>query len=207
MQQDQPTREISAAIERLRTHGAREISRQLAEQADGLKRMISLRSNAKLRARLDGSDIMQEIYIEAVGRLERYLENPRIPPRVWLRKLSRQVLARQHRHHFGTAKRSLNNESTLAPSPHVDVDSMSFGFVDSVLSPGSYAARAEIRGEVQRLLKELDPLEREILCLKKIEGLTLMEIAAEMDVSVSTVKRRLFRAIDHFRRLSAFLER
>lgn len=169
--------------------------------------MISLRTNARLRKRVDDSDIVQEAYIEAVRRLDEYLADPKVAPRIWMRQIGRQVLAKQYRHHFGTAKRSINKEQPLEPTPNLDTELITEGFADSITSPGSSAARRELCREVRRLLLELRPVEREVLCLKQIEGLTFEAIAAELEISVSTAKRRMARAMDHFRSLSSFLAR
>lgn len=191
-----------AAIERLREHGASELSEQFASFRPQLRRMIALRSNHRLRQRVDDSDVVQEAYLEAVRRLDEYLACPRVSPDIWMRQIGRQVLAKQYRYHFGTAKRAIGVELEVD-----SLDGAGFGLLaDSCTSVGGRVSRREVCLEVRRLLLELDPLEREVLCLKQLEGLTFEAIAAELEISLSTAKRRMATAIHHFRQLSAFLE-
>jgi RNA polymerase sigma-70 factor (ECF subfamily) len=49
--------------------------------------------------------------------------------------------------------------------------------------------------QLDSILKQLPPLYAAILVMKKRDGLSLQEIADELDISVHTVKKYLFRAI------------
>jgi RNA polymerase sigma-70 factor (ECF subfamily) len=41
--------------------------------------MVELRLDRRLQARIDASDVIQEAYVDVVGRLEEYLHDPRYP--------------------------------------------------------------------------------------------------------------------------------
>lgn len=61
---------------------------------------------------------------------------------------------------------------------------------DYIAGPASAQTRAEL-SEVYRMLDTLPAEERVALVLQRVEGLELTEIAARMNLSVATVKRRL----------------
>ena len=57
-----------------------------------------------------------------------------------------------------------------------------------------------VAGDVKRVLAELPPDQRAILVLRDLEGLSEAEAAAELDVAQGTIKSRLHRARDAFRK-------
>ena len=191
------------ALEQLSNERELALSRQFEHCRPQLKRMIALRTCDRLRRRVDDSDVVQETYLEAARRLDQYLARPLVPPTIWLRRIGRQVLARHYRRHFGTAMRSLDRENSFdsAFGPGADPRALS-DYLARSDSPLSSMEREEQRTEVRKLLAELTPLDREVLCLKQVEGLTFEEVAIELGVSVSTAKRRLLQAMERFRSLT-----
>lgn len=194
------------AILRLQHGGADELADQFKAAESGLRKMVSLRLNA-LRRRVDAMDVVQETFVEASRRLEEYVANPVVTPVVWFRQLARQVLSRQFRSHFGAKARDLGREVGLDALQSADSESMAIDLSESMASPHSVAAMEEERLELQRLLTQMQPLDKEVLCLKQIEGLSFTEISAELDLSTSAAKRAYHRAITQLRTMSSFLSR
>src|SRR5271163_999901 len=62
-----------------------------------LKRMVHLRLSRRLSGRVDDSDVVQEAFAEAAGRLEEYAREPSLPFFLWLRHLTALKLAAVHR--------------------------------------------------------------------------------------------------------------
>src|ERR1700677_18905 len=52
---------------------------------DRLRRMVELRIDSRLRARLDASDVLQEAFLDVSHDLDAYLADPKLPPLLWLR--------------------------------------------------------------------------------------------------------------------------
>jgi RNA polymerase sigma-70 factor (ECF subfamily) len=67
-------------------------------------------------------------------------------------------------------------------------------------------AGCEIAEIVARAVRDLPPLQREVLVLAEYEGLSLDEIAQTVDAEVGTVKSRLYRARENLRRMLARLK-
>jgi RNA polymerase sigma-70 factor (ECF subfamily) len=66
--------------------------------------------------------------------------------------------------------------------------------INSEDNPAELASRESDREELARGIQSLEPLYREVLLLRDIEGLSATETALVVDASVSAVKSRLHRA-------------
>src|SRR5947209_911164 len=73
-----------------------------ARHRDRLRRMVEMRLDRRLQARLDASDVIQDAYLEIATWLNEYLSNPKIPLFLWLRLVVGERLTTLHRHHLGT---------------------------------------------------------------------------------------------------------
>ncbi len=97
-------------LERLRRGGEPELARCFERLRGELHRMLRYRIDRQLKRRLDGSDIIQDAFLESCRRLEGYLQNPIIPPVAWVRRLVRQALFRMQRDHLETQQRCIRRE-------------------------------------------------------------------------------------------------
>src|SRR5207248_2586208 len=79
-------------------------------------RMIDLRLDPALAARLDASDVVQDVLLEAHRRLSDYLRNPTMPFALWLRHIAKDHLIDAHRRHRVAQRRSLDREQHLGPA-------------------------------------------------------------------------------------------
>src|SRR5215471_21246775 len=78
-----------------------------------LRRMVELRLDRRLQARIDASDVIQEAYLDAVTRLDEYLREPAYPLFLWLRLIVGERLLKLHRHHLGTQMRDAGLEVSI----------------------------------------------------------------------------------------------
>src|SRR5919204_4256776 len=91
------------------------VERLLAQHRDALRRMIGLRLDPALAARLDASDVVQDVLLEASRRLKDYLRDPVMPFHLWLRHLARDHIIDAHRKHRLAKRRSLDREQSIRP--------------------------------------------------------------------------------------------
>src|SRR5437763_1411592 len=64
-----------------------------------LRRMIALRLDRRLAARVDPSDVVQEALADAGRKLDGYLRDRPLPFYPWLRQLAWERLVKLHRRH------------------------------------------------------------------------------------------------------------
>jgi len=67
---------------------------------------------------------------------------------------------------------------------------------DEQPDPGEDAVTQELLERVQAAMEKLSPAHREILTLRNVQNLSYEEIAAQLDLSLGTVKSRIARARD-----------
>src|SRR5436305_9301852 len=106
--------ETQELLGRARRREPEAVDQLLARHRAALRRMIDLRMDPALARRLDASDIVQDVLIEASRRLADYLSNPSLPFHLWLRHLARDHIIDQFRRHRVAARRSLDREQPLA---------------------------------------------------------------------------------------------
>ncbi|MCA9149497.1 MAG: sigma-70 family RNA polymerase sigma factor, partial [Planctomycetales bacterium] len=171
-----------------------------------LRRMIEVRMDPRVAARVDASDIVQDAIAEAAKRLPRFPIESELPAYAWLRKLAWERLIQVHREHLGAQKRSVRQE---AHSARIDpsADYLATRFVAEQSSPSGRAVRRELCDRVRKALEELGPIDREVLVLRHLEQLTLREIAATLEISEAAAQSRYRRAVERAHEALADLER
>jgi RNA polymerase sigma-70 factor (ECF subfamily) len=184
-------------------HGA--LNALFTRHRDRLRRMMDIRLDTRLQARLDASDVVQDAYVKVTERLEEYFRQPKVPFFLWLRLVVGEQLTWLHRHHLGTQMRNAGRELSLYQGcvPEASSSVLAAQVVARHSSPTQQAVRAERIQRVQDALNALDPLDREILSLRHFEELTAAEAAKVLGIEEAAAAKQFFRAT---RRLKAILE-
>jgi len=180
--------ESSRILQRLKVDGVEELSRLFMLHRPMIRNMVTARLHGRICARVDASDIVQETYIRASKSLGRYLESPGIHPVVWLRNISKQLLAESLRGHF-RQKRTPQRE---------EHDTILEEIADSVSSAEDSLVRQELVQRVRTLMAELAPMDQEILEMRHSEGYSFREIADTLELKEDTAKKRYYRALSRF---------
>ena len=105
--------ETQRLLQQVRTGDRQAFEQLLAQPRPYLRQLVELRLDPKLRPRVDPSDVVQEAQIEAVRRLDAYLEQTPLPFRLWLRQLAHDRLLMMHRRHVKAARRAVGQEVAL----------------------------------------------------------------------------------------------
>jgi RNA polymerase sigma-70 factor (ECF subfamily) len=180
------------------------VDRLLTRNREQLRGMVKLRMDARLRARIDPSDVVQEALMEAAGKLPDYLAKRPVPFYPWLRRLAWEKLVKLHERHLYAGKRSvLREEPVDLRLPDDSVLNLAQRLAATGASPGQQLIQAEMCKRVRSALAQLPAGDREVLVLRYLEELATAEVAAVLEISEAAVKMRHRRALD---RLSRHLE-
>ena len=166
-----------------------------------LMRMVELRMDPRLKARLGASDVLQDAFVEVRNRLEDYLDEPRMPFFLGLRQTAAQRLAMLYRHHIGTQKRDARRQVSLAHPAFPAATSAALVdrlFADQT-TPSTGAARMEMRAQLERFLEQMKREDREVLVLRHFEELSNAETAQELGLDESAASKRYIRALKRLR--------
>jgi RNA polymerase sigma-70 factor (ECF subfamily) len=197
----QPTLEL---LDRARRGDDAAVDGLLARHRAALRRMIDLRMDRGVRQRVDASDIVQDVLIEANRRLTDYLANPSMPFRLWLRHMAKDRLIDAHRRHRVAASRSVDREIPLQAAAD---DSVAAGVVRSLAdrepTPAEAATWRELERRFAEAVEQLDPQDRQIVLLRHFEHLSTAEAAEVLGLAKPAAGMRYLRAM---RRLRVLLE-
>src|SRR5262249_48215819 len=80
-----PTSDTVHLVERLRAGDRRALAELFHRHRDRLRKMVELRIDARLRGRVDASDVLQDAFLDLARRVKSYLSDPRLPVFLWLR--------------------------------------------------------------------------------------------------------------------------
>jgi RNA polymerase sigma-70 factor (ECF subfamily) len=189
--------EDARLVERAKAGDAGAVGELFTRHRHRLRRMVELRLDHRLQARVDASDVIQEAYVDVAARLDEYLAGPKLPLFLWLRLVVGERLMKAHRHHLGTQMRDANREVSLYRGALPAASSMALAaqLLGRHTSPTQAAVRAERLLHLQSALNDLDPLDREILCLRHFEELTHAEAARVLDIEEAAAAKRYIRAM------------
>ena len=194
---DKPPDDANDPMDRLRGGDRTALAELFAKQRDRLRRMVELRIDARLRARLDPSDVLQEAFLDVSHDLDAYLADPKLPPLLWLRLHVGRRLTTLHRHHLGTKMRDAGLEISLYQGalPEASSAALASMLLGRHTSPTQAAVRAERLLRVQEALNSLDPIDREVLALRHFEQLGRDEAAQVLGITQEAGAKRYFRAL------------
>jgi len=201
------TSTIEALLERARTGDRTAVGLLLEGQRSALERMLTLRIDGRLRARVDPLDIIQDSFLEASSRLAEYLANPTMPFRLWVRFIATQRLHAIYREHLGAQKRDVRREVPIDGGDYrawATSEALAAQLVGAFSTPSETVARSELRARLRETLESLDAIDREVIALRHFEQLGNQEIAQILALDESAASKRYLRAM---RRLSDRLAR
>lgn len=180
------------------------VEQLLARYRAPVRAMIGQRLDRAIARRVDASDVVQEVLLEASRRLGDYLQGPPIPFHLWLRAIARDHIIDAHRRHRQSQRRSVERERPIAPA-FADRSSIELvaELIDRELTPATAALRRELQDRFQEALGQLEEDDRDILLMRHFEQLSNQETAAALGLSEAAAGMRHLRSL---RKLRALLE-
>jgi len=190
--------ETERLLEELRGGDRSARERLFSRHRGYLRRVVGLRADPKLRARVDPSDVVQEAQLEATRRLDDYLDNPVLPFRLWLRQIAYDRLAMLHRRHVLASRRTVERD---VPLPARSSMLLAQQLLAAAPSPHEQLVRRELARRLRDALAQLADIDREIILLRNFEGLSNQEAAQVLGIEPVAASKRYGRALLRLRNL------
>jgi RNA polymerase sigma-70 factor (ECF subfamily) len=192
-------------IERARAGDQQALGEIFARHRDRLRRMVEMRLDWRLQARIDASDVIQDAYLEAATRLGEYLRDPRLPLFLWLRLVVGERLTTLHRQHLGAQMRDAGREVSLYREalPAASSAALAAQLLGRHTSPTQAVIRAERMLRLQEALNTIDPMDREVLTMRHFEQLTRAETARVLGIGEEAAAKRYVRALKRLKQILA----
>lgn len=170
---------------------------------NSLRRMIQLRLDQRLMQRMDVSDVIQDVLIEANRRLTDYLSNPVIPFHLWIRQIAKDRIIDAHRRHRVSAKRSVDREQPQPGKGPFDQSTIELAnqFRDQALTPAAAATQRELAQQIESAVQMLRENDREIILMRHYEQLDNQEIAQSLGLTEPAASMRYLRALKRLREI------
>ena len=200
-----PPPQTLVLLDRVRKGDAEAVNGLLERHREAIRRMIDQRLDRVVQQRVDASDIVQDVLIEANRRLGYYLANPTMPFQLWLRHMARDRVIDAHRRHRVAASRSLDKEVSLEAAGAADRSRANLAgeLADRELTPAAVATWRELERRFAAAVEQLEEDDRQIVLLRHFEHLTTAEAAEVLSLSKPAAGMRYLRAM---RRLRVLLE-
>jgi RNA polymerase sigma-70 factor (ECF subfamily) len=196
-----PADQTLLLLERVRQGDSEAVNGLLDRHRAAIRRLIDQRMDKLVQRRVDASDIVQDVLVEANRRLGDYLQNPTMPFRLWLRHMARDRLIDAHRRHRVASTRSVDREVPLVTADDGDrsgVD-MAGQIADRELTPAAAATWHELERRFASAVEELDEQDRQIVLLRHFEHLSTAEAADVLGLTKPAAGMRYLRAMRRLR--------
>ena len=189
--------QTTALLDEIQNGDRQALDRLLARHRPELQGFVEIHLDPKLRARLDPSDVVQEAQLEAVRRMDDFLQRRPMPFHLWLRKTAFERLLHLRRAHL-RAKRSVQKEDAWPDRSSV---LLVRPLLTNGLSPEDLLLRRELMERVGRAVAGLEEIDREVLLMRHAEDLPYEEIAVLLDIEPAAARKRYGRALLRLRKV------
>lgn len=181
------------------------LNRLLERHRVAVHRMVQMRLDQQIKNRVDVSDVVQDVLVEANRRLTDYLADPRMPFHLWIRQIAKDRIIDAHRRHRGSAKRSVDRERRMTTPAGMNHSTMDLAgqLCDGELTPAAAAMQHEIARRVEQAIEQLNEQDYEIIVMRHYEQLSNQEVAAALELSEQAASMRYLRAVRRLRSLLA----
>ncbi len=146
---------------------------------------------------MDPSDVVQEAQLDALARLDDYLERRPMPFRLWLRKTTHERLLKIRRLHLVAARRAARREECLS---HNSSMQLAQRLLARDSTPSRQVSRREMTDRVREAMARLPETDREILLMRVLEGLAYEEVGLILDIDPAAARQRYGRALVRLKR-------
>ena len=177
-------------LEEIATGDLAALERLLQLHRPYLNRLVRMRIEPALNARVDASDVVQEVLLAIANGIDDFIRKRPTSFRIWARRKVLDELIAQRRQHVGALKRSVLKEQNLS-----NVSSFEIARKLMTNTPSKILSRIELQQQVYGLIEQLSEKNREVLVLRLVEELSNSEVAEVLELPPATVQKRYGRAL------------
>ena len=141
----------TALLDKVATGNPAALERLLQLHRPYLKRIIQMRMEPALRARVDASDVVQETQMVITKGIDNFIKHRPTSFRIWIRRKGLDQLIDQRRRHVGAEKRSVLKEQSLS-----DVSSIAIARKLLSNTPSKILRKIELQEQVYGLIEQLE---------------------------------------------------
>jgi RNA polymerase sigma-70 factor (ECF subfamily) len=183
--------QIRGLLDRVDRGDRQALEQLLARCRPELREFVDYYLDTRLRPRVDPSDVVQEVQLEVVRRMDDFLRRRPMPFHLWLRKAAYQRLLNLRRDHR-RACRSVRRE---VPLPGRSSLLLVRPLLPGVPSPSQQAEAREFAERIRRAVAELPEADQEILTMRHAQELPYEEIGCLLDIEPAAARQRYGRAL------------
>jgi RNA polymerase sigma-70 factor (ECF subfamily) len=172
----------------------------LEQYRDYLRLLARIQLGARLQAKLDPSDVVQEAMLKAHAGRAQFRGQNEAEWLAWLRAILANVLTDALRR-FATESRQMGREQALVDDLEQSSVRLEHLLAADQASPSQRAIRCEELLGLARALNCLPPDQRFVVEMHHLKGLELTEVSKLMDRSRPAVVGLLYRGLNKLREL------
>ena len=163
--------------------------------SERVRRIIRFRLNRKLRSKLDSMDVVQDVLLLAMGGLKDFTYRNEGDFLRWLSRIAENKL-HDIFHEFHAEKRDIRKEIPFKEHGRQAGSALCGGLSPiAATTPSVIVRKKEALDRLEKALDELKPEYKQVIVLKRIEGLSHAEIAERLGKSAKAVSMLLSRAM------------
>jgi RNA polymerase sigma-70 factor (ECF subfamily) len=174
--------------------------RPLEGYRDYLRLLAQTQLGPRLQAKLDASDVAQQTILHAYQALEQFRGTTEAEKLAWLRAILANVLAAATRR-FEAKARDIGRERSLEGDLELSSSRLECLFAADQTSPSQRAVRCEELLRLAAALTRLPEEQRHVVELHYLKGLTVADVAEQMERTRAAVVGLLFRGLKKLRQL------
>jgi RNA polymerase sigma-70 factor (ECF subfamily) len=158
---------------------------------------IFARVSHLLKNRQDAEEVTQDAFIRAQRGLDSFRGDASFS--TWLYQIATNLAHNRYWYWFRRKRdQSISLDQPLGEDGDMTLENL---MPSDVASPAEATVTQEFVDRVSECMHDLNPKHKEVLILRNVKNMSYDQIAAQLDISVGTVKSRIARARESLREL------